>query len=201
MFLFSEFKDVWTKLAILSLIVLLLVEWLAEYDTLQRQIALSTTNLFVLIGYFLVYKRLKNRHRIILPSYIAWLIAFSVWLDAAGNFAHFYTQYFWYDDLTHFEGSLALATAIFYIFYYLNQQGYFKLNRWHLGLYTLTAAMFLVSIYEITELAGDLLFATYRITTRFDTASDFFYNLLGALIVVLIGSWVIRKKEKGKVVN
>lgn len=194
MFFLRELKDNWTKLAMGSLVALLLIEWLAEYDTLQGQIALSITNLFVMLAYLLVYKKLKNKHEIILPSYMAWLIAFSVWLDAAGNFAHFYLKYPWYDDLTHFEGSLAVAVAIFYIFYHLNKQGYFKLNRWHLGLYTLTATMFLVSIYEITELMGDLLFATYRITTRFDTASDFFYNLLGALIVVLAGSWTTRRR-------
>lgn len=194
MIFFKEFKDKWTGLAIFSLLILLIVEWVAKYDTLRRQIALSLTDLFVIVVFYIVYRKLKNRYQVILPGYIAWAAAFGVWLDAAGNFAHFYTKYTRYDDITHFVGSLSIALPLFYTFYKLRQGGFIKLNRFHIGLYAISLTMLLVSIYEISEWIGDILFKTYRVTGPFDTPSDLFYNLLGALAVAVVGWWVTHNK-------
>ena len=196
MIFFKELKDNWTKLAIFSLLALLIVEWVAEYDTVQRQIALSLTDLFVIVVFYMVYRKLKNEYQIILPGYIAWAAAFGVWLDAAGNFAHLYSKIYWYDNLTHFVGSLSLTIPLFYIIYYLNQKGYIKLNRFNVVLYSLSINMFLISIYEITEWIGDVWFHTYRIADRFDSPTDMFFNLLGGLAVILFGLWLTRKKNK-----
>lgn len=196
MIFFREFKDTWTKLAILSLLVLLLVEWIAKYDTFQRQMALSITNIFTILVIYIVYRKLKNKYQIILPGYIAWAAAFGVWLDAAGNFAHFYIKYSRYDDFTHFIGSMSIAIPLFYVFYQLSQKGYIKLGRFNIGMYSVSLTMLLVSVYEISEWIGDILFNTYRVTGRFDTASDLFYNLLGALLPVWLGIWLTRKKSK-----
>ena len=193
MIFFKEFKDNWTKLAIFSLLILLVVEWVAQYDTVQRQIALSLTNIFVIVIFYIIYRKLKNKYQIILPGYIAWAAAIGVWLDAAGNFAHFYIKYPWYDDMTHFEGSLSIAIPLFFVFYHLNKKGYIKLNRFNIGLYTLSLTMLFVAIYEVSEWIGDIWFNTYRVTSHFDTASDLFYNFLGAMVVVLVGSWLVRK--------
>jgi len=195
MIFFKEFKDNWTKLAVLSLLVLLIVEWVAKYDTVQRQMALSITNIAAIAIFYIVYLKLKNKYQIILPGYIAWVIAFGVWLDAAGNFAHFYANYTWYDDFTHFVGSMSIAIPLFYVFYQLSQKGFIKLGRFNIAMYAVSLTMLLVSVYEISEWVGDLLFETYRITGRFDTASDLFYNFLGALLPVLLGVWLMRKKE------
>lgn len=196
MIFFKNFKDNWTKLAIFSLLALLIVEWVAKYDTVQRQIALSITDLFVIVIFYAVYRRLKNKYQIILPGYMAWVAALAVWLDAAGNFAHFYVKYFWYDKMTHFEASLSLMIPLFYVFYQLNQKGYIKLNLFHIILYPLSITMLLASVYEITEWLGDMWFNTYRVTGRFDSPTDLAANLSGALAVALFGIWVTRKKKK-----
>jgi len=196
MIFFKEFKDNWTKLAIFSLLALLIVEWAAKYDTLQRQIALSITNIAAIVIFYIVYRKLINKYQIILPGYIAWVIGFGVWLDAAGNFAHFYIKYSRYDDFTHFIGSMSIAIPLFYVFYQLSQKGYIKLGCFNIAMYSLSLTMLLVSVYEISEWIGDTLFNTYRVTGRFDTPSDLFYNLLGALLPVLLGVWLTRKKSK-----
>lgn len=194
MIFFKEFKDKWTKLAFMSLVVLLFIEWIAKYDEVQRQIALSITNLFVVAVYYIIYRKLKNKYQIYLPGYVAWVVAFGVWLDAAGNFAHFYINYSWYDNLTHFVGSISLALPLFYVFYKLSEKGYIKLSHFHIGLYSLSLTMLLVAIYEISEWLGDIWFNTYRVTDRFDSPTDMFFNLLGALAVILVGNWLTRKK-------
>lgn len=194
MIFLKEFKDKWTKLAFFSLVILLFVEWIAKYDTVQRQIALSTTCLFVVVVYYIVYRKLKNKYQIYLPGYIAWAAAFGVWLDAAGNFAHFYINYSWYDNLTHFVGSISLALPLFYVFYKLSEKGYIKLSHFHIGLYSVSLTMLLVAIYEISEWLGDIWFNTYRVTNRFDSPTDMFYNLLGALAVILVGIWLTKKR-------
>jgi hypothetical protein len=130
-----------------------------------------------------------------LPGYIAWAVALGVWLDAAGNFSHLYSKISWYDNLTHFVGSLSITIPLFYLIYYLNQKGYIKLNRFNIALYSLSINMFLISIYEITEWIGDIWFHTYRIADRFDSPTDMFYNLLGGLLVILLGLWLTRQKS------
>lgn len=195
MIFFKEFRDNWTKLAILSLLTLLIVEWAAKYDTVQRQIALSITNIAAIAIFYIVYRKLKNKYQIILPGYIAWVAAFGVWLDAAGNFAHFYIKYSRYDDLTHFIGSMSIAIPLFYVFYQLSQKGYIKLGRFNIAMYSVSLTMLFVSAYEISEWIGDIWFATYRVTDRFDSPTDMFYNLLGASAVALVGWWVTRRRR------
>ncbi len=191
----QPFRDRWSNLAYLSLFILLIVEFVGDYDVLQRKIALAITNLFVMIVYYVLYQKLRRKYNITLPGFIAWAAVLGVWLDAAGNFAHFYWNVSWWDNLTHFEGSLSLAVILLFILHKLRSSGFLQLSPFHIGLYTISLTMLLVSLYEISEFIGDILFNTQRVGPRYDTASDLLYNLLGALAVVWVGSYLFRRKK------
>ena len=184
-----------TALFLLSLSVLIIIELGVNYDVLDRRIALSTTALISGGGFILINRIIKRKYQIILPWYVALAVVLGVWLDAMGNFYYFYSHYGWWDDFTHFVGSLSVAIMLLYIFYHLNMKGFIKLGRFSLNLFVVSLTMLLVSFYEISEYLGDLLFNTHRIGERFDTASDLTYNLLGALAVTLIGILITRRKK------
>jgi hypothetical protein len=177
-----------------TLVVLLFLELGIDYDTLDRRIALAITNLFSGIGFLAIYFFLKRKYQIILPWFIALAVALGVWLDAAGNFAYFYTNLSWWDDLAHFGGTLALAITIFTILHRLNQKGIMQLKPFSLGLFSISLTMLLASFYEITELWGDYLFEMERIGARWDTASDLQWDFIAALVVTLVGSKICTPK-------
>ncbi|MBU1148488.1 hypothetical protein KKI23_00175, partial [Patescibacteria group bacterium] len=131
--------------------------------------------------------------------FVIWSIVAAVWLDAIGNFAHYYADLAWWDDFTHVIGTMAVTIAIFVSLYYLNKFQKIKLGRFALPLFSVAVSMLLASFYEVTEYWGDLMFATNRIGEKFDTASDLQWNLLGAVIVVLVANLVnknrLAKKE------
>jgi len=178
-----------------TLVILIFLELGIDYDILDRRIALATTAIFSGGGFLIVYYLLKKKYQIILPWFVALAVVLGVWIDAIGNFAYFYSKYGWWDDFTHFIGSLALALILFYIFYQLNKKGIIKLGRFNLNLLVVSVTMLLVALYEISEFIGDLLFNTQRIGARYDTASDLTYNLLGALLVVFIGDLIVRRRK------
>ena len=187
-------KLIWT--AIFSLFVLLVLEIALRYDSWDRQIALAVTNVSTLVIYLIVQRHFKKRYQIDLPWFVIFALAVGVWLDAAGNFAHFYANLTWWDDFTHVIGTMAVAVAIFVSLYYLNKQNKIRLGKFGLSLFTVSLSMLLSSFYEVTEYWGDLMFATNRIGAKFDTASDLQWNLLGAVLVVLVAILIGKNREK-----
>ncbi|PIY96328.1 MAG: hypothetical protein COY66_04240 [Candidatus Kerfeldbacteria bacterium CG_4_10_14_0_8_um_filter_42_10] len=182
-------------LFLLSLAVLMGIELGVNYDILDRRVALSTTAMISGVSFIIIDRVLKRKYQIVLSWYVALSVVIGVWLDAMGNFFYFYSRYGWWDDFTHFVGSLSVAITLLYIFFHLNKKGFIKLGRFNLNLFVVSVTMLLVSFYEISEYLGDLLFSTRRIGERFDTASDLTSNLLGALAVVLVGAVITRKKK------
>lgn len=184
------------KVAIGSLAILLFLEIWLRYDSWDRQIALAVTNVLTLVIYLLVQRYFRRKFNIELPWFVIWALAVSVWLDAAGNFAHFYANLAWWDDFTHVIGTMAVTIAIFVSLYYLNKFQKIKLGRFALSFFSVAISMFLASFYEVTEYWGDLMFATNRIGDKFDTVSDLQWNLLGAVIVVLVAIFIGKNREK-----
>ncbi|MFH1597502.1 MAG: hypothetical protein ABIB97_00325 [Patescibacteria group bacterium] len=188
-------------LAIGSLFVLLGLEFFLNYDTTDRQIALAITNLVTLAIYLSIHLYWQKKFKIELPWIVIWSVAIGVWLDAVGNFAHYYVDLAWYDDFTHVVGTMTVAVALFVILRSLNRIGQIKVSRFVLSLFTVSLSVMLSSFYEITEYWGDMMFNTYRIGDRFDTASDLMWNLLGAVVVVLVANLISKKQSIREVSN
>lgn len=169
--------------------VLLVYELLARYDTFGRQNALALTN-FVVVAVFVVVQRLfRRRYGITIHWIVLVTIALSVWLDAVGNFQHWYARFWWWDRVTHVAGGLALTVGIYVVCFALWRAQRLKVSWRVFNLYAFSAAQSIGALYEVSEWVGDELFQTGRIQGLFDTPRDLFFNMLGGLLVIMVGRW------------
>lgn len=189
-------------LSLISLAVLFVLELALRYDTLERQIALSLTNVLGVL-LFLLASRYLRRRSIYLPEWLWLLVVAGIWFDAAGNFAHLYAAITWWDKLVHVFGPAMIGGIMAYLFVGLRQRGYLTFSLgWHVVI-TISAGMFLTVLYELSEYVGDLLFATHRVTDLYDTADDLWWGLLSITVIVLVVSRHAFKKsltDKSKMV-
>lgn len=168
---------------------LLVYEILAQYDTRGRQNALAITNLATVGMFYVVQRYVRQRYGITLHWIVLVVLSTSVWLDAIGNFQHFYARFWWWDRLTHAVGGLAATAGIYVAAVALWQAGRLAVSWRVLNLYAWCLAQTLGALYEVSEWIGDELFSTHRVQGLFDGPRDLFFNMLGGLIVVLIGAW------------
>ncbi|MBI4089826.1 MAG: hypothetical protein HY421_00320, partial [Candidatus Kerfeldbacteria bacterium] len=168
---------------------LLWYELLAQYDTRGRQNALAVTNLVVVLIYYLVQRYVRLRYGIILPWIVLVVLSASVWLDAIGNFQHFYARFWWWDRLTHAVGGLAATVGVYAVAVAVWRAGRLNVSWRVLNLYAFCLAQTLGALYEVSEWIGDELFSTHRVQGVFDGPRDLFFNMLGGLVVLLIGAW------------
>lgn len=181
------------RLMVASLLVLqgLLAayELVARYDTGVRQVALTVTNLSTVLIFLLVYRYLRRSYGITLPWIVFLIVCASVWLDALGNFQHFYGTYWWWDRLTHTTGGLAVTAGIMAVCTSLWTAGRFRVSWRSVNLYAFSLAQTLGAIYEISEWLGDVMFGTRRVGGPFDSPRDLFFNMLGGALVFLAAAW------------
>lgn len=173
------------NLSVLSLIVLLFLELGLKYDTLERQLALTSTNVLGVALYALMSRYLRRRG-VTLPPWLWLLVALGIWFDAAGNFAHLYAGYRWWDQVAHVVGPLMVGAIIVYIFKNLREQGKIRVGRWWHDLICISTAMFFTVLYELIEYLGDLLFDTHRITNLVDTADDLWWGLVPIVLITAV---------------
>ncbi len=178
-----------TIVIVIAQLILLAYELVAHYDTTGRQVALAITNVASVTLYLLSQRFLRRRYGVSIHWITLLIIAVSVWLDAIGNFQHFYARYWWWDRLTHIIGGLAVTVGLYVVSVALWQAGRLRVSWRVLNLYAFSVAQVLGALYEVSEWIGDDLFSTARVQGPFDAPRDLFFNMLGGVIVVLIGTW------------
>lgn len=168
------------------------IELLTRYDTTMRQSALAVTNIIATVGLLWLDRWLRRR-----GSQLSWLtivmIAAAVWLDALGNFQHWYAQFWWYDRLTHAAGGMAVSGLFIDLLLARFRQGVGITSWWLAVWFGFLLGQFVASMYEVSEWLGDMWFATERVRGPFDAPRDLFFNLVGGLVVVGL-FWLTRKK-------
>lgn len=178
-----------TTVIMAAQVILLAIELVTKYDTNGRQLALALTNV-VTVGLYLAVGRIAHRrYGITLHWVVLVIIAASVWLDALGNFQHWYAQYWWWDRLTHAIGGLAVTVGFYMVTVALWYARRLAMSWRVLNLYTFCLAQTLGALYEVSEWIGDELFDTHRVQGLFDAPRDIFFNMLGGILVLLVGSW------------
>jgi len=174
-------------LSIISLIVLIAIELIGNYDRLSRQVALSFTALVVLALILFIKRYFINSDKLLGATALA--ASLGVWFDALGNFWQFYTKFLWWDKVAHGVGAASTAVAVASFFLILQQRGKLQMSlRMHWFVWV-SVTMLLAGIYEITELFGDEWFGLDRLIDIYDTPDDLRWNLLGAMIAsgVMVG--------------
>lgn len=175
-----------------SLIILIALDLLLRYDTWVRQIALSVTGVFALLA-LLGLRNYMLRMGSHLPWPVVWFVALGVWFDAMGNFVHFYANIPHWDKLAHFVGTAAVTLGVIVVLRSLAAHGKILLGPKMLSLFAVSLAMTFSALYEISEYVGDSFFATHRVTSRYDTASDLLANLAGAVVLAFVAHLQARK--------
>lgn len=170
-------------------------EIFATYDTHGKQNALALTNVGAVAIFLIVQRVLRRRYGITIHWVVLLVIAGSIWLDAMGNFLHYYGRFWWWDRLTHAVGGLALTVGFYVVCYSLWRSGRLKVSWFVLNLYAFSLSQLVGMVYEVSEWVGDALFKTGRIGGLYDTPRDLFFNIVGGLVVLAVGAlWHSRQR-------
>lgn len=181
------------RLAIVTLYLtqagLLAYELIAKYDTHGRQIALAITNVVAVTLFVVLQHILRKRYGIVIHWVVLLVVSASVWLDAMGNFMHYYASYWWWDRLTHAVGGLAVTTGFYVVMIALWRAGRMTVSWRVVNIYAFCVGQTLGALYEVSEWLGDMWFDTNRVGGPFDSPRDLFFNMAGGALVLLIGAW------------
>lgn len=180
-------------LSLISLAILLVLELTLQYDSLERQIALSLTNVVGVLLFIGTY-RFARKRGIDLPEWLWLLVVAGIWFDAAGNFAHLYARILWWDKLVHVFGPAMIGGIMAYLVKGLYQRGLIVVSRWWHVFIVVSGAMFITVLYEMSEYLGDILFNTHRITDLYDTVDDLWWGLLPITLIAIVVSRKMKKE-------
>lgn len=139
----------------------------------------------VWLGLELLAHVARKRYQYQFPVFIFLIPTFNILFDAFGDIFRWYSKFLWYDQLMHFLGGMAGVVIIFFIL-----QGIF-LRREILSAGFIAFIAFLISnffgiLYELEEYFESFFLHNNRLGDRFDTPNDLFFNMMGAVVGILI---------------
>lgn len=165
------------------------LELFTSYDTVVRQVALTTTNVAATAG-VLWLDRVLRRRGMKLATVTMIVVLGAVWIDALGNFQHFYARFWWYDRLTHAVGGLAVSALFMDLAQTWRTIRNLNVSSTLALWFGFLLGQFVAAMYEVSEWLGDWWFATERVRGPFDAPRDLFFNAAGGFII-----WLILKKR------
>lgn len=133
-----------------------------------------------------------------LPWFIYLGAFFSISLDAMGDIAHWYTQFTWYDQVGHASGGGMVALLVFFVYWRLINVNKIVISKKMAGFISVAVAISLGVLYELEEYIEDLINKSNRLGTGVDTANDMLFNTMGAIIIIVIVTSLIREKTASK---
>lgn len=159
--------------------------------------AVLTASIFVLM---LLPDFLKNRYKIQTPLELDLAITAFIFLGPfLGSFSDFYEKFSWWDTLLHFQSGLLLGIIGFLLVYILNASKTDKITMSpvFVAFFSFTFSVAIAGLWEIYEFLGDLWFGfNMQRGSLIDTMEDIIVNVIGALIVSILGFlWMKRRKK------
>ncbi len=152
-------------------------------------LSLAYNTLFGLVFLTLVYSYFLFRQNLRLPLDRLALVFLALQVDALGNYFRLYGHQFGpvqYDEFAHLLVQVLVTPALVWLTHKtLEQYG----HTFHPSLTRFVAAAVIFSLsagYEIIELWDELYFGGQRIWSKYDTATDLQWDLLGILIGLLL---------------
>lgn len=127
-----------------------------------------------------------------LPGWTTLLIPLTVYLDASGDFLHFYTIFPQYDAFLHFINP---AIGCLWAWQFLHVLYPKVPTRFVL----FASSMFMISasaLYEVEEYLEDVLTGSHRLGTAWDTGNDLVMDMLGTLLSVILILLFLHHKQK-----
>jgi hypothetical protein len=143
---------------------------------------------------------LKNRYKIFLPFELEVAIVAFIFLSVfLGDFNSFYERFPLWDGALHFQSGLLLGVLGFVMIYILNQnqKARLNLNPGFISFFAVNFSVFFGVIWEIFEFIMDSGFGfTMQESGLADTMGDLIVNLIGALIVAVMGYFWMKRRNR-----
>lgn len=162
---------------------LAIVELLGAFDVIALQPVYTDVGLLLIT--VIVWLIVELTRTLLLPKQVIILAVVNTYLDALGDYLHWYDTVPYYDMYLHLLGTGA-ATAFLW----------FWLRTWKPNVTTkiifflaVTGAISGGVLYEIEEYLEDVLTGSHRLGDGPDTASDLLMNTLGAVIIGIVLYW------------
>ncbi|MEW6408167.1 MAG: hypothetical protein AB1465_05775 [Patescibacteria group bacterium] len=158
-------------------------------------LGLFLTALAVWLGLELLAYFSKKKYQYNFPVFIFLIPAFNILFDAIGDTFHWYSKFSWYDQAMHFSGGAAGAAVIFFILrvIFLRQK---ILSARFIAFIAFLISNFFGILYELEEYFESFFLHNNRLGGRFDTPNDLFFNMIGALVGVLLAILIVQMKKK-----
>lgn len=200
------------------LIVLIFIAVLLESVFSKRSDADNSRNIFITIqaGFLMILTfipwLITRTWKVEIPSVIEILfILFSVSHALLGEIGYFYARFSWWDSLLHFISGGLIAIIGFSLINLLNQNENLNivLSPFFSAVFVICFSLAMGALWELTEFTFDFLAAgnsqrhTNIITGNayigqsalYDTMKDLALDLLGAIIIGVIGYFDLKHRE------
>lgn len=133
-----------------------------------------------------------------LPWTLDFFVAFALLLHTAGiafDLYHNPTWFFW-DEITHFLGSIVIGMIAFHLVFTLNFLGKVVMSIPMMALFLFLSAMGIGGIWEILEFWSDAFLGTNTQLSLAETIRDLQFNALGALAISAISARYFLRKRR-----
>jgi hypothetical protein len=142
------------------------------------------------------------RLRMHLPWTVKFLIALSLFLHIAGGINRWYFLFYpFYDKLAHFIAALTIAFMLYLLLLCLGTYSRFKPGRYTIMGIILVTTMLFGQAWEYAELSIDMMVKSTYYMSSLDSVIDMIGNFLGALIIVVIAYYDLKKSPVADVFN
>jgi len=145
---------------------------------------------------------LKRRFHVTLPWELNFLIVLSLYLSISGNVRGWYHLFYpFYDKIAHLVSSITIAVLGFVAAVIMDQYTEIKMNRPLIVFFVIIFTMSLGAFWEITEFLSDNLFGTQLQVGLGDTMYDMIFDLVGGIIIGVIGDIYLKRTPKERFVR
>lgn len=187
----------------LSWLMKLLLIGLLPYEIYSGQYVFAGAVIITIIISLLPTIVERNYH-IVLPFELDLLITLSLFLHTfLGEELDFYDKIPNWDNWLHLYGTAVVAILAFMIVYALHYTRKLRFTIPFIGFFTVLSALSIGALWELSEFAVDQIFGTNTQKSLEDTMWDIFYDLVGGVIVAILGMAYVRytRPEERRYIN
>jgi len=135
----------------------------------------------------------EKKFHITLPVEINFLATFILYLHLGGGVRGWYELFPWYDKVTHFLSSAAVAAIGFMIVVIIDQYVKdIKINRQFITFFVIIFTMTVGAFWEIGEFTADQIFGSHWQAGLTDTMYDLICDLIGGIIVGAVANFYLK---------
>ena len=169
---------------------LAIVELLSAFDVIALQPVFTDIGLLMIT--VIVWLILELTRKLVLPTTTIILGVVNTYLDALGDYLHWYDTVPYYDMYLHLLGTGAVTAFLWFV-----------LRTWKPTITTIVISLLATTgsicagvLYEIEEYLEDVITGSHRLGDGPDTASDLLMNTLGAVIIGVVLHWHHHRTER-----